>query len=341
MKWVKSYESFKKEEKLEEGVKEWLLAGLITLSSLAGISQTKQNSIDYNPDKIEAAMTIQDKIEKGDSSIIDLFNKADIEMNKKNLEDLKGVDLKKDNVKLDVFQTQNMFLVKNKLKQGYTLNKVELAKSDTIVKKVEFLLINDVVELNFDSDVMFKTAGYEISDEYKERIITFISDLKSEGFGAIIDHELGDDVVITGITVESSTDKEYIKMGNEKLSELRSNSIAGVLNGIGLSDIKINNLPEQGPDLYSKNMSSSERDTAREKTSEFRYVKLYIEYEIPVEPLPDETIIEVVDKYRYELVKTKIDKTEGVYKFKGKDKKEKPHVNVVNKQKKTITDCSL
>lgn len=328
MKWVKSYESFRNEEKLDEGAKEWLLAGLMTLASLAGISQTKQNSIDYNPDKIEAAMTIQDKIEKGDSSIIDLFNKADIEMNKKNLEDLKSVDLKKDNVKLDVFQTQNMFLVKNKLKQGYTLNKVELAKSDTVVTKVEFLLINDVVELNFDSDVMFKTAGYEISDEYKERIITFISDLKSGG-----------DVVITGITVESSTDKEYIKMGNQKLSELRSASIAGVLNGIGLSDIKINNLPEQGPDLYSKNMSSSERDTAREKTSEFRYVKLYIEYEIPVEPLPGETIIEVVNKYRYELVKTKIDKTEGVYKFKGKDKKEKPHVNVVNKQKKTITDC--
>lgn len=328
MKWVKSYESFRNEEKLDEGAKEWLLAGLMTLASLAGISQTKQNSIDYNPDKIEAAMTIQDKIEKGDSSIIDLFNKADIEMNKKNLEDLKSVDLKKDNVKLDVFQTQNMFLVKNKLKQGYTLNKVELAKSDTVVTKVEFLLINDVVELNFDSDVMFKTAGYEISGEYKERIITFISDLKSGG-----------DVVITGITVESSTDKEYIKMGNQKLSELRSASIAGVLNGIGLSDIKIHNLPEQGPDLYSKNMSSSERDTAREKTSEFRYVKLYIEYEIPVEPLPDETIIEVVNKYRYELVKTKIDKTEGVYKFKGKDKKEKPHVNVVNKQKKTITDC--
>lgn len=328
MKWVKSYESFRNEEKLDEGAKEWLLAGLMTLASLAGISQTKQNSIDYNPDKIEAAMTIQDKIEKGDSSIIDLFNKADIEMNKKNLEDLKSVDLKKDNVKLDVFQTQNMFLVKNKLKQGYTLNKVELAKSDTVVTKVEFLLINDVVELNFDSDVMFKTAGYEISGEYKERIITFISDLKSGG-----------DVVITGITVESSTDKEYIKMGNQKLSELRSASIAGVLNGIGLSDIKIHNLPEQGPDLYSKDMSSSERDTAREKTSEFRYVKLYIEYEIPVEPLPDETIIEVVNKYRYELVKTKIDKTEGVYKFKGKDKKEKPHVNVVNKQKKTITDC--
>lgn len=328
MKWVKSYESFRNEEKLDEGAKEWLLAGLMTLASLAGISQTKQNSIDYNPDKIEATMTIQDKIEKGDSSIIDLFNKADIEMNKKNLEDLKSVDLKKNNVKLDVFQTQNMFLVKNKLKQGYTLNKVELAKSDTVVTKVEFLLINDVVELNFDSDVMFKTAGYEISDEYKERIITFISDLKSGG-----------DVVITGITIESSTDKEYIKMGNQKLSELRSASIADVLNGIGLSDIKIHNLSEQGPDLYSKNMSSSERDTAREKTSEFRYVKLYIEYEIPVEPLPDETIIEVVNKYRYELVKTKIDKTEGVYKFKGKDKKEKPHVNVVNKQKKTITDC--
>ena len=42
------------EDILEEGPKEWILAGLLTLSSLAGLSQTKK-TIEYDPAKIEQA----------------------------------------------------------------------------------------------------------------------------------------------------------------------------------------------------------------------------------------------------------------------------------------------
>lgn len=325
MKYLKKYESYN-QERIDEGAKEWILSGLITLASMAGITQTKSTTTEFDKNKIKKAELVQQKIESGDSSVMDLFSKADIELNKKNLESLKDVNFKKDKVKMDVFETGNIGLVKRYLKRGYTLNKVEVLSSDTIVKKGQGVIITDTIELNYNSDVLFETAGFSLNREYK-------NDMKN-----ILDSLVSSDIIITKVKIESSTDKEPIKIGNKKLAELRSNSVLEFLTDLDYNyDIEVVNLPDQGPDIYKTDMSSSDRTKARKKTSKFRYVKLIIEYEYLVDEYIEYPLLDQITKIRYEMVKSKLDKSKGIYKFKGKDKKNNPHIFIKDDKEKTIS----
>jgi len=334
MKYIRSYNKFKKEElneELNEGLKEWLLGGLITLSSMAGIGQTFKPGVEFNKEKIEAAEKVQDKIKSGDKDIIDLFSDAELELNDKNLEKLKSIDLdKKAKKTMDVYKLKNKRIVGEKLKQGYVLSDVKVSY-DTIIEPNDSIILDSIIELEFDSDVVFKTAGFELSDDYKSELESTIKELKEKDF------------LIKNITVESSTDKEPIKMGNDKLAQKRSNSVVNVLNDMGYDNIGIKNLPDQGPDIYTKTMSSEERVLSREKTSEFRYVKVTIEYEVEIETAP-QPIEEVVKKHKYELVKGKVDNRKMPKTRKGKNLKRKVHVKsgtVVNKRIKKLTTCNM
>jgi outer membrane protein OmpA-like peptidoglycan-associated protein len=295
---------------IEEGPKEWLLAGLLTLSSLAGLAQTKKTT-EYDENRIKVAELVQKKIEKGDEDVYQLFDKANIDLNKQNLDKLKSVDI--DGVKMDVIKTGSKSIAKSKLKQGYVLSDIKIS-SDTILKRGDAVYMGDTITLDYGSDVAFKTANYELTDSYKQNLLNTINDIVSNNG------------TITKVTVESSTDKEPIRMGNQKLAELRSNSVLNVLNSMGVENVQVVNLPDQGPNVYTRTMSTQERTEARQETSQHRYVKITIEYEVEVMVPTDETVKEVINKYKYEMVKVtpKQDDT-GTYKFKGKDAKRTIH----------------
>lgn len=293
---------------LEEGPKEWLLAGLLTLASMAGLSQTKQ-SIEYDKNRVEAAEMVQNKIERGDEDILQLFDKTNIELNKENLNKLKSVDI--DGSKMDVFKTGSRSITKSKLKQGYTLSDVKIT-SDTILKKGDVVYIGDVVTLDLNSDVAFTTGTFSLTETYKKELLDKINEI-SEVNGEI-----------TKITIESSTDTEPIRMGNQKLSQLRSNSVVSILNTMGLSNINIINLPDQGPTVYSRSMSQQERVQARQQTSQYRYVKITIEYEVGFEVPKPQKVVEALNTYKFEMIKLTPKQDIGTYKFKGKSLDNKP-----------------
>lgn len=293
---------------LEEGPKEWLLAGFMTLASMAGLAQTKQ-SIGYDKSRIEAAELVQDKIERGDEDIYQLFDKTNIELNKENLNKLKSVDV--EGAKMDVVKTGSKSIAKSKLKQGYVLSDIKIT-SDTILKKGDAVYMGDTITLDFDSDAAFRTATFNLTETYKQELLNKINEI-SEINGKI-----------TKVTVESSTDTEPIRMGNQKLAELRSNSVVDILNTMGLSNVVVINLPDQGPNVYTRTMSTQEREQARQETAQYRYVKITIEYEVEVVVPSEQTVEEVINKYKFEMVKVTPKQDVGTYKFKGKNVERKP-----------------
>ena len=106
-------------------------------------------------------------------------------------------------------------------------------------------------------------------------------------------------------------------MGNQKLAELRAESISRYFNGVDSINVDIK--PDQGPNIYSKTMSKSERDSARIKTAEYRYCKITVKATFE-DTLVDTDVLpeEVINKNTYILVKTIDKKSSGGSRIKTK-----------------------
>lgn len=274
-------------ENLNEGVREWVLTGLITLSSLAGLTQSQPKKGRITTNDIRKAELVQQRLQDGDSTLINLLDKIDIERNKENLDKLKSVDIGTESTKVG---TRNVSRVKALQKSGYSITDIMLEK-DTIVTQNDVFKISSIIEFNLESDVVFGSGKYEIESTYLKNLMDTLNILINKGD-------------IKNVLVVSSTDKEPIRMGNDKLSQLRSNSVVKFLSEIGVENIKVRNLPNQGPDLYHSEMSKVERVEARKETEKYRYVKLLVEFEEDVKPIKKEQFVEVVDRYRFELTRT-------------------------------------
>ena len=317
------------EDILEEGPRDWMLAGLLTLASLAGLSQTKK-TIDYDSTQIKNAELVQDMLDKGKLPE-DIFDKADIDINKENLEKLKSVDV--DDATMDVYKTGSKSLTKSKLKQGYTVSNIKIT-NDTILPAYSSVLIKDTLEFNTSSDASFVTGTFQLTPEYKSDLIKSIKGIEDSGGK------------ITKVNIISSTDKEPIKMTNEVLAQKRAESIGIVIDSLGEYNITVNTLPNSGPDVYSKTMTSDERKETRIQTSHHRFVKVNIEYEIAVKSEEPATVPEIIEKYSFELVKAKEKQDIDTYKFGKRTKPSKPQhgkpkCKKVNVKGKGLTDCPL
>jgi outer membrane protein OmpA-like peptidoglycan-associated protein len=294
-------ESVHNPENLDEGYKDWVLSGLMVLASLGGLkAQTKKS---FNQDEIKSAEMVQSRLESGDESILKYFSDIDIERNRKNLEKLKTVDIKSGLMKTSKVSNKD---AQKKLKQGYVITDIKITK-DTLIKDIPGKLRIDTSYQTKLSNDLFETAKYDVSNSIKSEL---------DMIKKIID--LGAKVIIKNI--ESSTDKEPISIGNEKLAELRANSILQYLESIGVdvSDVVITTKPEQGPDIYTKTMSQSERDEARKTTAEFRYVKL--DYDViffNIKPDIDATPFDVVEKIQFVMVRPKYKESTPRSKTKG------------------------
>jgi outer membrane protein OmpA-like peptidoglycan-associated protein len=286
------YEQLLEQEILEEGLKDWALAGLMLLATLGGVKA--QRAIPMDSTHIKAAELVQRKLDRGDEDVINLFDEADIELNRENLEKLKSVSKRDfDKALTSTYTAKSLGRAKSKLKQGYAISDIKITNdnikitNDTILPGGTIITFRDTLDLGFSSDNFFITAGYDLTNEASNEIRSVISDIEQNN-GQIIN-----------VTIESSTDTEPIKMGNEKLAQLRAESISNILDSLGIDSIDIVTKPEQG----SRTMSKEDRTEARKQTAPYRYVKLKITYLVDVETPGGETYPEVKTRYEIEMVK--------------------------------------
>lgn len=303
-RYIKDFKQFKDLKEVNEGIKEWALGALITLSAMAGISQTKQ---EFSKDKVQSALELRDKIEK-DEDLSKLFSPRDLSFIDKNVDKLTSVSEKDiDKVDMKVETTRSLRTAISKARsEGYAISDIKITK-DTIIPQKASVNLTDNITILYDSDAIFKTGSYTLTSESIEDITSIIESIKQDN-----------NTTIKNIIVESSTDKEPIKMGNEKLASLRAESVVEV---IDFDNVTVNILPEQGDDIFSKDMSLEEREKAREKTSAYRYVKVIIETETELEVEAPQTIPEIKNRYEIELIKL-IEYGKGKV-VKGKDSKRK------------------
>ncbi len=298
-------------EILDEGVKEWLLSGLLALASVSGI-KSQTNTITNND--IKAAEAFQKKLDAGDKDVVKYFDLADIEWNRSNVSKLKNIG----DDELEEFVTKSTSTAKSRLKQGYAIKSVEI-KKDTVWKKVTPISVEvtDTLIYDYNSDQMFESGKFKLNSTTVDSLNQFIEFINNSGGK------------IKQVIIESSTDKEPIEMGNDVLSQKRADSVKDVLVNLGVNGglINIETLPEQGPDIYSGNMSSEEREKAREITSEFRYVNVtfVVVMDMTFDVPPNTNVIQYVkETVNINMIKiNKEYKFTGNYKVRGKTNKPK------------------
>ena len=198
----------------------------------------------------------------------------------------------------------------SRLKQGYALTDVD-TKSDTIQGKDTVITYTESLDFSIKSDGMFVTGGYNLSPEGIKSIQAIKDSIEQVG-GQI--ESIPKNLIVD---IESSTDKEPIKMGNQKLAELRAESISKYFNNV--DSINVDVKPDQGPNIYTKTMSKSERDSARKKTAEYRYVKITVKA-IFQDTLTHTDVLpeEVINKNIYTLIKTIDKNSSGSFRIKTK-----------------------
>ena len=290
------------EQLLNEGLKELAAAVMFLGGSI--FSQAQVNKLKT---KKEFMDVVKSSLE--DSTIVNQLAKYGVTNNnldiaEKNLAKFKDFQ----DIKTVNKTTSSESELKALLKRGYSLTSVDV---DTIVSLKDEL--GDPVEYDqyvIDLSQDFLTAKYDLLSGNK--IKHFLDSIKDSG--ALVD-----------VYIESSTDKEPIKMTNEQLSSLRNLSIKDFLTSQGVSDTIISScsLPNQGPDLYSGNISSEERAENRKTTQPYRYVRAIFTVAPNIEDVqvPSEETEEI--KTKYSLVKA----------FSGKKSKTPPHKKRVNPKK--------
>ncbi len=288
---------------IEEGWKEVVLGTAMLMGiGLTGVNaQTAEKALENAEilNKIENTLEgpniekLAKTLEKGGlASAMDKIT-ANAEQIKTNLEHAakkKGVDLN-----LRIYNTNDVSKVRGKVKQDYAVSDIEITQ-DTVWSPKDKIELDSVLEVTFDANV-FNSGTFDLVDDVTIELKNSVESILMMGG------------TITSIHIESSTDTEPIKMGNEKLAQLRGGSVKKYLTSIGVStDITINTLPEQGPSVFSKTMTSQERKQARDETSQYRYVKVIINSIVKPQPQKQEKAFTVIENIKYVLVKIKTNK---------------------------------
>jgi len=185
--------------------------------------------------------------------------------------------------------------------EGYKLTstKTKTITDTLLIQKPDTITHVSNLAFGIDGD-LFLTGKYELNPNVKSLILNKIDSLISKGS------------IITNYVIESSTDKEPIKMGNDVLAQKRADAVKEELIELGVdkSLIKTVAKPEQGPNVFFKDMTKDEKNIARLQTQEFRYVTVnIIYYDESIDIIPK--IEEITTKVRttYELEKEYIAKT--------------------------------
>lgn len=211
--------------------------------------------------------------------------------------------------RVDTKVVNNLQALKGKVNQGYALKNAEMSTDTVQSAPTETLAIEvtDTIEVDLGTDNLFITGGFTLSPAGVDTITVALDEIKKQG-GKVI-----------SAYIESSTDAEEIvkfknaedPTGNIKLAELRTKSVADLIGnqeqGISITHREI---PNNGSNVVStkefKQAAHDKQATAqlREKTAEFRYVKIKI---VATFTTPDTATKQppanIIQHYRFELVK--------------------------------------
>jgi len=287
-----------KEQVLEEGWKEVVLGAAMLMGiGLTGVNaQTAKNALNNQDilNKIEKTLE-GPQIEKLAQTLEDggLENAMDkIQANADQIEKNLEYAAKKKGLTttVQVYNTKSTKKAGEKIKQGYAVEDIEVTQ-DTIWTPKQEIELGNTLEVVFDANV-FKTGTFDLDDSVSTELKNTIESILMMGG------------TINSIRIESSTDKEPIRMGNDKLAQNRASSVENLINGIVKAPITIKTLPEQGPDVFSSNMTPQEKEIARKETAKYRYIKVVIDSEVKPQPKQEVKAFEVITKVKYTLVKT-------------------------------------
>lgn len=247
MKKIKSYSKFLEDSRIneEEGVKDWVLGTALAASTmLPGKGLAADAAVDSDRSRTEISQ------DWGKEDTLRRTIKSGSEKSRKSQADLM-------------------------VRQGWTLDSVSVDTLWTTVVKQKPDTI--VTEHNFKFDVdgdQFLTGKFQLRPEV------------IQGINEAIDEIASKDGIITDFVIESSTDTEPISMeyegksGNDALAQRRADAVAEELVELGVdpSIISIDTKAEQGPDVYSEDMTKAQRAEARIQTADYRYVTISIIY---------------------------------------------------------------
>ena len=247
--------------------------------------------------------------------------------------------------RVDVKVVNNLQQLKGKLGQGYALKGAEMSQ-DTIhgQQQQPVITVTDTMEIELGNDKLFVTGGYTLSPAGVDTITTAIEEIK----------KLGGKIEM--VDIESSTDAEQIPKfmskddptGNIQLANLRTQSVSNLIGSLeGGVSISHREIPNNGSNVVStqefKKAAGDKQATAalREKTSEFRYVKIKIVATFESKADSSTTPDKVIANYRFELVKV-IESTGKTAKIKNKTtfKHKKFKCHKAKKGKIDVSKCS-
>lgn len=330
-------ESDTKKEVLEEGWKEVVLGTAMLLGiGLSGANaQTANNALDNEKILQQIEQTLEsDKIEKLANTLekagyADAMNQIEKNAAKLEANFNKAAQKKGTNLTLKITDESKTSSIEDRLRQGYAVSDIVI-KKDTILPADSTVLVQDTIDIDYSSDAMFITAGFELTPQTIDDITQTVKELQATG-GKIVK-----------VYIESSTDKEPIKMGNEKLAQMRADAVQRLLVDQGVEgDINITTKADSGPDMYSRTMSKEQRQEARQETSKYRYVTVKMLVIIPVEATGDETAPQVVERLEVQLVKTKTPSTTKgkTVKHRGKKSRGKLSCKIIKFKQGGSTKC--
>ena len=292
----------KDSELLEEGWKDVVL-GLTLLANVAGV---KAQTVDVSSDTIEKASKVQSKLpskitNSNKDKLLKYFKAADIEMSDKNLKKLKGVDSER----IDTFNTKDAKTAKQKIKQGYAIERVEITK-DTLISELPVETTIDTT-MNVDlSDNFFDVGEYKMNVKSVNAYdLRYIVSMVEESDGKIV-----------SITIDSSTDKQRLSdelevdvikainiSGNKGLSTLRNNEVRDYL----VNDLSVDKSVIKQNILYNKGKGEDNAATPQDPSARYVIVNIVVSYDVAGLP-SDSTVGKVTEKVYFILVK-KAEKT--------------------------------
>lgn len=273
-----------KKEVIEEGFKDILLGTALLLNlNLSGQNAVEAKQMAKDKEALEQLTNVLQN-DSMRSKVVDFYEKKglkDVEKQivKNNEKLIKALEKDKHYTSTQTVSTPAE--IQGQLSQGRGL--VSMKEITQPVVKIDSVLTFD-----FANDNSFLTGSHELNPEVKAQIQKMIDELSSN-----------QNITVNGVKIVASTDTEPIRRyvtnsdstGNVKLADLRIKSISDMFSGVvDSSSIKTEALPNSGPDVYSRSMSSEERDSTRKETQKYRYVTVVLDITItpkdkePAEP---------------------------------------------------------
>jgi hypothetical protein len=279
---------------LNEGFKEWAIAGLMTLASFAGVKA--QDVKDVTPDHIKAAELVQEKLKSGDEELAKYFRDADIQLNQENIDALKNANISDTN-DLERRDVTNVKTAKSLMKQGFAIAEMDVI-IDTVRKMPPATPVRvvDSIDINLADGNNLQSFSTELSQEKIKQLNDAINKIKALNGK------------VTKVKVLAGTDAErtpaYISnedpTGNFTLAKKRAEEGVKALqnSGIDLSGVELEPIYKQyvngGNSIVSAEDFKAAADNPtllsqlQQQVSEHRFIDIIIEYEIMVDVGPDD-----------------------------------------------------